>query len=61
LFPFQLSELRGLDDELAMACIEYLNYDRLGKREVHRHPPGGDQQPHAWIKRCGFWPQEWTE
>jgi hypothetical protein len=58
-FPFELDELRGLDDELAAACLDYLNYDRLGRREVHAHLSGGDRQLHAWIKRCGFWPDDW--
>jgi hypothetical protein len=58
-FPFELSELRGLDDQLALACLEYLNYDRLGRAEVHRHLPGGDAQLHGWIRACGFWPASW--
>ena len=29
-YPFDLSELRGLDTRLANACLDYLNYDRLG-------------------------------
>jgi hypothetical protein len=31
-YPFDLTELRGLDTELANACLDYLNYDRLGAR-----------------------------
>lgn len=58
-FPFELDALRGLDDELADACLDYLNYDRLGRREVHQHLPGGDRQLHGWIKRDGFWPDDW--
>ena len=27
-FPFDLTDLRALDTELANACIDYLNYDR---------------------------------
>jgi hypothetical protein len=38
-FPFDLTDLRALDTELANACIDYLNYDRLSKAEVHTHPP----------------------
>jgi hypothetical protein len=34
-FSFDLTELRGLDTELANACLDYLNYDRLAKSEVH--------------------------
>lgn len=28
-FPFDLSDLRGLDTVLANACLDYLNYDRV--------------------------------
>jgi hypothetical protein len=34
-FPFDLTDLRALDPELANACIDYLNYDRPNKVEVH--------------------------
>jgi len=34
-YPFDLTELRALDMRLANACLDYLNYDRLGLREVH--------------------------
>ena len=36
-YPFDLTELRCLDDALALACIDYLNYDRLGIREIHHY------------------------
>ena len=35
-YPFDLPELRGLDTTLANACLDYLNYDRLGIKEVHK-------------------------
>lgn len=47
-YPFDLTELRGLDTRLANACLDYLNYDRLGIREVHHHLSGGDKALHAW-------------
>jgi hypothetical protein len=28
-YPFDMTELRGLDTALANACVDYLNYDRL--------------------------------
>ena len=34
-FPFDLTDLRGLDTKLADACLAYLDYDRVGEREVH--------------------------
>jgi hypothetical protein len=49
-YPFDLTELRGVDTELANACLDYLNYDRLAKREVHHHLSGGDRVLHQWIK-----------
>lgn len=27
-----------------------MNYDRLGKREVHHHLAGGDRELHQWLK-----------
>ena len=50
-FPFDLGELRGLDTELANACLDYLNYDRLGKHEVHKHLTNGDRDLHRWMER----------
>ncbi|EQD48592.1 hypothetical protein B1A_06060 [mine drainage metagenome] len=49
-FPFDLTDLRALDTELANACLDYLNYDRLGKREVHHHLAGGDRELQGWMK-----------
>ena len=56
-YPFDLTDLRGLDTRLANACLDYLNYDRLGKREVHRHLTGGEQRLHQWLKDYGIKPQ----
>lgn len=55
-YPFELTELRGLDTELANACLDYLNYDRLGKREVHKHLTNGDRDLHRWMERYGLEP-----
>jgi hypothetical protein len=55
-YPFDLTDLRVLDTRLANACLHYLNYDRLGKREVHRHLAGGDRQLHQWLEQCGIKP-----
>ena len=49
-YPFDLTELRALDTELGNTCLDYLNYDRLGKREVHHHLAGGDGELHGWMK-----------
>ncbi len=49
-YPFDLTELRGLDTNLANACLDYLNYDRLGIAEVHKHLANGDRDLHRWIE-----------
>jgi hypothetical protein len=56
-YPFDLTDLRLLDTRLANACLDYLNYDRLGKREVHRHLTGGDRRLHQWLEDCGISPR----
>jgi hypothetical protein len=53
-FPFDLTDLRALDTRLANACLDYLNYDRLAKREVHHHLSGGDRELHEWFRSFGL-------
>ena len=53
-YPFDLTDLRTLDADLANACIDYLNYDRLGKVEVHTHLPGGGKQINWFIVQHGI-------
>ena len=55
-YPFDLTDLRALDTDLANAALDYLNYDRLGKREVHHHLAGGDQELRQWIRDYGVAP-----
>jgi hypothetical protein len=55
-YPFDLTELRGLDTKLANACVDYLNYDRLGKTEVHKHLANGDRDLHRWLEEYGIRP-----
>jgi hypothetical protein len=55
-YPFDLTELRGLDTRLANACLDYLNYDRLGKTEVHKHLDKGDRDLHRWLEEYGIEP-----
>lgn len=55
-YPFDLTELRTLDTELANAALDYLNYDRLGKRELHHHLSGGDCELHHWLRDYGVEP-----
>jgi hypothetical protein len=49
-YPFAMMELRGLDTVLANACLDYLNYDRLGIKEVHRHLANDDRDLPRWIE-----------
>lgn len=49
-YAFDLTELRTLDTRLANACLDYLNYDRLGKTEVHKHLSDGERELHQWIR-----------
>jgi hypothetical protein len=49
-YPFDLSELRGLDTKLANACLDYLNYDRLGIAEVHKNLANGERDLHRWLE-----------
>lgn len=53
-YPFDLTDLRALDDRLAQACLDYVNYDRLGVREVHRHIPDGARVLEGWIEDYGL-------
>jgi hypothetical protein len=55
-YPFDLTDLRALDTNLANACLDYLSYDRLGKREVHHHLAGGDRELNRWIEDIGLNP-----
>ncbi len=55
-YPFDLTELRGLDTNLANACLDYLNFDRLGISEVHKHLANGDRDLHRWLKEYGVEP-----
>ncbi|MEW6169381.1 DUF7673 family protein [Sinimarinibacterium thermocellulolyticum] len=34
-FPFDLTDLRSLDGELASACLDVLRYDHFGQAEIH--------------------------
>jgi hypothetical protein len=56
-FHFDLTDLRSLDTELANACIDYLNYDRLAKAEVHTHLPGGGRQMQWFLAQHGIRPR----
>jgi len=56
-YPFYLSDLRPLDTSLANACLDYLNYDRLGVCDLDRHLPAGGRELEAWIRDYGLVPR----
>ena len=53
-YPFDLTDLRAVDTELANACVDYLNYDRLAKAEVHTHLPGDGRQMQRFLTQHGI-------
>jgi hypothetical protein len=55
-YPFDLSELRALDTRLANACLDYLNYDRLGICDLDKHVDGGGRRLQAWFEGYGIEP-----
>ncbi len=52
-YPFDLTELRGLDTNLANSCLDCLNCDRLGIREVHNLLANGERDLHRWLEE--YW------
>lgn len=50
-YPFELGERPALETALANACLECLNYDRLGQREAGKHLKNGDREPRRWLER----------
>ena len=55
-YPFDLSELRGLDTALANVCLDCLNYDRLGIVEVHKHLTNGERDLQGWLEKYAVEP-----
>jgi hypothetical protein len=52
-YPFDLSDLRPLGTKLANACLDYLNYDRLGICDVDKHLEGGGRELEGWLRDYG--------
>jgi hypothetical protein len=55
--PFELTDLRTLDTALANACLDDLNYDRLGVCDLHRHLADGGAEVEGWIRDYGYLPR----
>ena len=53
-YPFDLAELRDLDPEIALACLDYLNYDRLGERNLQDHLANGAHDLQHWLMDHGI-------
>jgi len=50
--PFDLNQLRGLDEALFDDALDVIRLDRHGEKEVHRYLPGTAQQA---ISGWSFW------
>jgi hypothetical protein len=53
-FPFSLTDLRRLDDELFEHCLQVLRMDSRHATEAHCYFPDGDVRWRAMIKRWGL-------
>jgi len=54
--PFDRTDLRTLDTRRANACLDYLNYDRLGVCDLERHLPDEGAEVEGWIRDYGCGP-----
>lgn len=52
-YPFDLTDLRGLDGALRDACLAVLAYDSLGQREIHRWGVIESEDLVGWLKDDG--------
>jgi hypothetical protein len=55
-YPFDLSGLRPLDTKLANACLDYLNYDRLGICDLEDHLADSGFELQGWLQDYGVTP-----
>ena len=55
-YPFDLTELRGVDREIAADCLTLLALDTRGLKEVHRYIENGDTIWPAMIADYGLTP-----
>lgn len=53
-FPFDNTDLRGLDDELLDDCLTVLRMDARAKQEVHTYFEGGSKIWEGLVKTWGF-------
>lgn len=55
-YPFDMSGLRPLDTKLANACLDYLNYDRLGICDLEYHLADSGFELQGWLEDYGVTP-----
>ncbi|WP_250537105.1 hypothetical protein [Caballeronia sp. AZ10_KS36] len=53
-YPFSLTDLRRLDEDLLEHCLQVLRLDSRHATEVHRYFPNGEGRWQAMIKRWGL-------
>ena len=56
-YPFDLTELRALDRDIAQDCLALLALDSRGAREVHRYIENGEAVWPAMIEDYGLKPR----
>jgi hypothetical protein len=55
-YPFDLTELRGVDRDIAADALDVLRLDSLGQKEVHRYVEKGDAVWRELIEDYGLKP-----
>lgn len=55
-YPFDLTELRAVDRDIAEDCLALLALDARGLKEVHRYVENGDEKWAAMIADYGLTP-----
>lgn len=56
-FPFDLTDLRGLDLELVRACLDILALDHFCMREIHKWGPVSAEELNQWFMDEGLYYQ----
>ncbi len=54
-FPFDLTDLRSMDGELASACLDVLRYDHFGRAEIHEWGVIGGDELNALLESYGLY------
>jgi hypothetical protein len=54
-FPFDMTDLRGLDDDLRIACLDVIALDSAGVREIHTWGVFDADELNAWLLEDGHY------